>query len=381
MQNQDTDVELCALQRGYANANPFYLLATLFGEPESRDEVTKARNRRAWNRFYAGLLASSEREACIERGVPAEDLKPYSQEEENKLAAAFAARQGRDFPVALPIADAFIDFQNTRFDNDADFEGFIFSNVVFSRAKFSSSANFKRAVFLKESHFEGADFAGGAVFDTSCFAGPAHFQAANIAGMASWKKAVFKGTAHFDDAKFHGGSSFEEAHFTLWAAFRNAQFAYSHFGSTQFSGGTTFEAAIFSGAAHFSHAVFADWLSFQDANFHSSSLFHKVQMKGKTIFDDTRFLTESPEFSGAKLYPGTDWEKIKWPKPKGRNKSKKFLLAYERLKREADKLEHKATAMEALGKKMRDRPLLQGRMLGLPIFILSRVAKIARNPV
>lgn len=381
MQIQDCSIEPAASSATDSGANPFYLLATLYGEPQLQDEVTKFRNRRAWNRYYARLLADFEREALIQLGFPAQDVTPFSQEEENALAAAFAARQGHGFAAALPPADVTVDFQNIHFKTGVEFEGFIFSTVMFSGAQFASNANFNRAVFLKESHFGRASFAGNAMFETAVFQGPAHFQDAHFADAASWKKVSFNGTVHFDGTTFKSGSNFEEARFALWAAFRSVQFAASHFVCAQFNGGTTFETSVFAGKATFSQASFADWLSFQGANFHSSSFFHKVEMKQKTIFDEASFLKEPPEFSGAKLHQGADWDTIKWPKPKGRDKIKNVLLSYERLKQRADKLEQRAAVMEALAKKMEARPILQGRLLGLPVFLLSLLGNNAPNPV
>ena len=39
-----------------AEDNPWYLLATLYGVPKSRDDELKAKNRTTWNRYFADYL-------------------------------------------------------------------------------------------------------------------------------------------------------------------------------------------------------------------------------------------------------------------------------------------------------------------------------------
>jgi hypothetical protein len=60
--------------------NPWYLLATLYGQPTPNDRELQARNRRAWNRYISRWLTADDRFLL---NVPshAEETAPFSAEE------------------------------------------------------------------------------------------------------------------------------------------------------------------------------------------------------------------------------------------------------------------------------------------------------------
>src|SRR4051794_9885620 len=69
-----------------ANENPWYRLATLYGEPASDDRELQARNRVAWNRFMAGRLTGEARAKLMETGrYSAEELRPPMPDELGEL--------------------------------------------------------------------------------------------------------------------------------------------------------------------------------------------------------------------------------------------------------------------------------------------------------
>src|SRR3954469_12449237 len=87
-----------------ANENPWYRLATLYGEPSFEDEELQARNRVAWNRYMAGELTDEARAALVEEGRhPAEELTPFSPDELEVLAQEFATRSGSLDPLSFPV--------------------------------------------------------------------------------------------------------------------------------------------------------------------------------------------------------------------------------------------------------------------------------------
>jgi hypothetical protein len=134
-----------------ANENAFYLMATLYGEPLWGDYALKAKNRLAWNRYFAGPFEGAERKRLVaEAGL--DDLTPLSREEAMEIAAAFIERQGGYAIIAQPLPGAYIDFTEVEFPCDVGFEGFIFPTVSFSAAKFAAGK------------FQTGDFFGGRRF-------------------------------------------------------------------------------------------------------------------------------------------------------------------------------------------------------------------------
>src|ERR1700749_4938237 len=107
-----------------ANENPWYCLATLYGElpeegewrrkesfgkwPEDRilrdldvEEIVN-KNRTAWNRWAASKMSDVERSSLLKNGIPPHELAPLNPEEESAFRQAFVARTGgkRDRPPA-----------------------------------------------------------------------------------------------------------------------------------------------------------------------------------------------------------------------------------------------------------------------------------------
>jgi hypothetical protein len=65
-----------------AEDNPWYLLATLYGAPERGDDEVQAKNRAAWNRYFAANLEEKTRTKLIEeKRHSAEELTPFSPEQ------------------------------------------------------------------------------------------------------------------------------------------------------------------------------------------------------------------------------------------------------------------------------------------------------------
>jgi hypothetical protein len=139
-----------------AEDNPWYLLATLYGVPEAGDEKLKAKNRIAWNRYFAANLDEGARAKLIEdKRHPAEELTPFSPDELREIATAFAKRsKASGKKSALPASNAHIDFSNVEFGQKAFFEGYLFSNASFFQVAFSGEASFGGATFSTETYFE-----------------------------------------------------------------------------------------------------------------------------------------------------------------------------------------------------------------------------------
>jgi Pentapeptide repeats (9 copies) len=144
-----------------AEDNPWYLLATLYGVPEFRDEELRKKNRVAWNRYFAGNLDEARRAQLITmKRHSLEELTPFSSETLHEIEEAFAGRcKGLETPLVLPKSDSGIDFSNVQFDR----------YVTFERHLFFDKADFENAVFDGQADFAGATFLGMARFEDAAF--------------------------------------------------------------------------------------------------------------------------------------------------------------------------------------------------------------------
>jgi len=145
-----------------ANKNPWYVLATIYGEQKEdaslwdHDEELAAKNRRAWN-LWACLGLTDEERADREKavGLDVEELAPHgntkkAKAELDEITKRFADRMGKG--AKLP-RDERIDFsklpcfEKMIFEKDADFRS----------ASFSGYADFSRGIELVDGVVKDAD--------------------------------------------------------------------------------------------------------------------------------------------------------------------------------------------------------------------------------
>jgi hypothetical protein len=130
-------------QRRDANENPWYCLATLYGEqPEGGwDRELADKNRTAWNRWVTRHFSAGQYDELRNKGVAEDDLQPFQDMEKLHFIKDFAARMGH--PNAMPPDPVErIDFSTTDFPCPVDFKGFIF----LSNANFRSSTGLFNAL-------------------------------------------------------------------------------------------------------------------------------------------------------------------------------------------------------------------------------------------
>ena len=154
-----------------ANENPWYCLATLYGQlPKESEWISMAplegwppeemfrdpdveeivnKNRTAWNRWMASTMTDEERASLVKDGIPPHEVAPLSPEEESAFHQAFVARTGGDGIWRLEALDETIDFGFTHFDRPVTFAGFVFTNHIarFQSATFSGRADFRSTRF------------------------------------------------------------------------------------------------------------------------------------------------------------------------------------------------------------------------------------------
>ena len=71
-----------------AEDNPWFLLATLYGQPPPGETQLKFRNRMAWNRYMANALSRERREELVDQGrCSKEEMVPIAVQE---IDAAFS---------------------------------------------------------------------------------------------------------------------------------------------------------------------------------------------------------------------------------------------------------------------------------------------------
>jgi uncharacterized protein YjbI with pentapeptide repeats len=323
-----------------AEDNPWYLLATLYGVPERRDQELKDKNRVAWNRYFAANLDEETRAKLIEeKRHPAEELTPFSAEELQKVASAFAERcKASAKKLALPDSSSSIDFSYVEFEQNSFFEGYSFIWWTdFQDATFSGLISFAGATFSDWAIFGGAAFSGLAIFRGATFSGNADFAGAAFSGLISFGGAAFSGSANF-----HGATFSEVA---------------------------SFDGAAFSGVAIFEGATFGKESSFVNA-----------EMKGETSFKGVIFKEEPPKFFGAKLHQGTIWRGITWPPvPKNKDEAGTFLDAYACLKLEMDRLKKHEDELDFFALEMQSRRVLLGPWRGLPFAIYGALSGYGRS--
>jgi hypothetical protein len=328
-----------------AEENPWYLLATLHGDPLNKDvnfpdEALAIQNRLAWNRFMAGQISTEQlnmlKELKKADGTPRFsdlELTPYDENGLTELYTQFRNRGGTKLP------DHEFSFGGNSLDHDFSCMIFPF-DVDFSCSRFNGDANFINSVFLSGVNFTSAiirydakfsrvTFLGNVNFSSSKFSGRAEFDESNISMHIDFTETKFMDTLKFNNALIKRDANFIEAEISSEALFLGASFlGITSFRSVNFSRMADFSSAVFSGPTDFINASFSDIASFINAKFA-----HPVQ------FDKARFKKHPPEFHGASLHEGTRWHDVTWPPiPGSRADAIDHLDNYERLKQEMERL-------------------------------------------
>jgi uncharacterized protein YjbI with pentapeptide repeats len=410
-----------------AKDNPWYLLATLYGEPtSSEDFALQARNRRAWNRYMSRWLKEEHRSLLTDPHI-SEETTEFSTEELADVQKAYIERHRLLASMASthlpePAADDGIDIVEVDFDKPLHMSGFLFPvfcnfsstafhyPVVFGQAVFLSSAQFLRTTFLSEADFEGAAFRSAVYFLYVTFSDRTNFRNASLAhssfdgakfedadfadaifpGLAQFTDTIFSGEVYFDDVTFEEGCNFDAVSFSDTSSFWHTTFSGANFDGTtfhdvsfkeaKFSGMGSFVDATFCGDASFEDATFSETVKFDGASFQSESSFINAEMKGRTSFEKVKFASEPPMFFGAKLHEGTIWTQVTWPRsPKEVIKAGKFVAAYERLKLEMDRLKKHEDELDFFALELQSRRVQSGTFRGMPIAIYGLLCNYGRS--
>jgi len=200
-----------------ANENPWYVLATIYGEhfgsrwDDSSDIYLQ--NRRIWNSWACRDMSTKEkRDITIKYGLAADELQPWTEEEEHLVNSRFLGKS-----ISIPNPRVEIDFSMVVFQHTIVFKGFLFvSHANFQQSVFNGYANFRKAVFFKKSSF-----------NTATFKYFSDFSNVRFIKEASFRHAVFKGSVDFRRAVFRNGAFFQGGEIIQAARFDNAKFSNS----------------------------------------------------------------------------------------------------------------------------------------------------------
>ncbi len=323
-----------------ADQNPWYCLATLYGEYLGNfDPVLQKRNREAWNKWASiSLDLGTRKRLKKEHSYKDFELAAPEGDQLREIIQNFYHRIGND-KTKLPDFSHPIDISNIVTGNIMSFSRYIFpSHCDFSYSAFYNGAKFEGAVFLESVSFFYTKFSHHISFYRTTFEEQAIFEGARFP-TADFEKAVFSSSSDFKDATFDRGL----------------------FAHTIFTGTAGFKRAKFSELATFSGATIAGGATYHSATFSGSSLFMNTQFRTPTVFSDASFEFEPPQFFGASLHEGTSWLDVKWPPPpEEREQADLFVRTYERLKLEMARLNKIEDELDFLARELECKAIRDG---------------------
>ena len=275
----------------------WYVLATVAGEPKSRQDLGQLTKDNAY--FWNGLMGPR---VAVYGGWPKNtlgnglNLRQLTKEDEVKIRGALDTRGFKG--KRIPHVNTPIDFSNVVFTQHTSFVGFVFGGEV----------RLDNTVFPGVVLFKDATFAGSVAFDGATFIEKAIFMSVEFAGSASFQNADFLKPVYFSHAKFLGKTGFDHA--------------------------------TFSGDVRFTSAKFAHGVSFVNTVFAHTADFQSAELRGPTCFQEAHFKTRVPAFFNATFHEYTDWHDAKWPSVSGdANKAREQIQHYQRLALVMNKLE------------------------------------------
>ena len=285
-----------------ANNNPYYILATPYGEG---DIGASDKNREVWNAWACQHLTEAERAAINRKingcrntgGFDRDDVDIFSdvlawENVKNKVEKKYSEEMQKrldpdQFDISLPDPRKPIDLTGLEFMEPIYFWEYIFPSPII----------FEGSVFLEESKFGGSKFLDGASFYDVHFKCLASFywayfsRSTDIYMRASFNRPVnFNGAVTFIDAQFDKEFGFVDARIDGTALFERGIF----------HGLSDFSRTIILGDIEFSGAIFEKEAYFQFTQFKSSVDFGGVDFHGSLVFAGAKF-AEYPDFYGVSL--------------------------------------------------------------------------------
>lgn len=262
-----------------ANQNPWYVLATLYGEQvgESIDTDLHAKNRAVWNAWAGQALTEEERIVAARNSkVPLEEISAWESIKDivvNKFQYKWVNRNGNSIDL-ITIPDPK-------------------DNINFSFVLFSFLFNLRGCIFQSDSYFIFSKFNRNAQFDYCTFNGLAFFKRSKFIDGAKFSHAMFMNESDFFGVEFVNGVSFIDSEFQSNSYFISVKFiGVSWFISSIFKSDAIFIASYFSGTAYFTEAKFGTVSGKERVDFSD------VTFEKPVNFRAARFLSTYPIFAG-----------------------------------------------------------------------------------
>ncbi|MEQ9326704.1 MAG: pentapeptide repeat-containing protein [Rhodospirillales bacterium] len=231
-----------------ANENPWYLLATYYGE-QSGDDIDYGlhnKNRIIWNRWMSGFLAKERRDAYFADGfLSQEEINFLGKEDRISLWS-----DGRSPFISAPNPNEKIDLRNTLFLHHVHFEGFLFLSEI----------DIGNSVFEKSTSFANSEFLSDAVFVNSVFARFADFSKIKFYGSVGFQRSKFGDVSQFSDTNFYKSVNMKSV---------------------------TFHDIIYTVRTKFEKNVY-----FRHSKFLSDSCFSHISVENEIDFEDCEFIGE-----------------------------------------------------------------------------------------
>ena len=195
-----------------------------------------------------------------------------------------------------------VSFQDVVFEEDMNFEGYIFPGFAFfGKATFTRNADFTRAAFTHNADFSNARFTQRAMFDGATFGGKAHFRNTAFISTATFMRATFGDEVGFIQSCFSDTAGFTYVIFNQLTNFNQAEFQRgAYFMNVRFEKDVMFQRCKFSYndvtvtffGSHFKQATEIDSCEFEYVPDFRSTIFDKgislysAQVKYQSVNDN-----------------------------------------------------------------------------------------------
>ncbi len=192
-----------------------------------------------------------------------------------------------------------VDFSNTLFENEIEFDNCNLYKVDFSKSHFKQDVdfrqseliycNFSEVVYHKKADFRQTDFFESN-FKSSIFNGLTLFDGSTLT-WTTFCYVTFTNQSFFNDATFKTFGDFRKSNFSNFTSFHNVNFedADVEFTDSNFSESTIFIDAKFGSDAYFTNTTFLNNVDFSKAVFTDNAYFDSATFKKKADFERVEF--------------------------------------------------------------------------------------------
>ena len=201
-----------------AEENPWYVLATLYGEEPNY--LIQSKNQRVWNAWATHELNDEEKQRIIlENKFPCANWDAIKDE----VTELFGKRLPN---LELPKL-GYIFFNDIEFSKEVDLSNYIFTGpVIFDNTVFLSQASFSRSHFKEFTSFSSTIFKKSVGFNQATFSSETFFRDTIFQRSVNFIRTVFEGDVDFsvvfEEASSFYNCSFNERINLMTSKFKNA---------------------------------------------------------------------------------------------------------------------------------------------------------------